>query len=118
MVLDALVAFVVGLLIGAAAIYLAARAIVDVDDFTYALVTALIATLVWIVVGFFVGWIPFLGPLLGLLAYVAVLDYRYPGGWVRAAGVGVVAWIAALVVLYALAVLGVTSFDAIGVPGA
>lgn len=117
MVLDTVVAFVVGLSIGATAIYFAARVIVDVDDFSHALVTALIATLVWIVVGGVVGWIPFLGPLLGLLAYVAVLEYRYPGGLVSAAGVGLVAWITALVALYVLAVLGVTSFGAIGVPG-
>lgn len=81
-------------------------------------VTALVGAVVWAVVGFFLGWIPFLGALLTLLAYLAVINYRYPGGWVNAALVALVAWIASVVVLYVLAVLGVVAFDALGVPGA
>jgi len=117
-VLDSIIVFVVSLLIGALGIYLGARVIADVDDYTYAIVTALVGAIVWVVIAFFLGWIPLLGPLLALIAYIAVINYRYPGGWVDAAGIALIAWIAAVVVLYVLALLNVTAFDAVGIPGA
>lgn len=121
MVLDTIVVFVVNLLIGALGIYAGARVIADVDDYTYAVVTALIGAIVWTVVVFLLGWIPFLGaflaPLLALVAYVGVVNYRYPGGWLNAIGIALVAWITVVVVLYVLAVLGLTTFGAVGVPG-
>jgi hypothetical protein len=104
-------------LIGALGIYIGARVITDYDDYTYAIITALIGAIVWVVVATLVGWIPLLGPLLALLAYVAVIQWRYPGGWLEAIGIALIAWIASLVVLYVLATLGVTTFDALGVPG-
>jgi hypothetical protein len=113
-IIESAIAFVVGLLIGALGIYVGARVIVDYEDYTYAIVTALIATLVWI----FLGWIPLLGPILALVAYIAIINWRYPGGWLQAIGIALIAWIAAFVVLYVLAVVGITSFSAIGVPGA
>jgi len=115
--LDSLILFVVNLLIGALGIYVGARVISDYDDYTYAIVTALIGALVWVVVAFFVGWIPFLGPLLALLAYIAVIKARYPGGWVEAAGIALVAWVASIVILAVLGFLGLVSFQALGVPG-
>ena len=115
--LDTLVVFVVGLLVGALGIYLGASVLTDVEDYTYAIVTALIGAFVWAVVAFFVGWIPFLGPLLALLAYITVINYRYPGGWFDAIGVALIAWVAAMVVLFALALVGLTAFEALGVPG-
>jgi hypothetical protein len=105
-----LIVFVVSLLIGA-------RVITGRDDYTYAIVTALIGALIWVIVALFLGWIPFLGPLLALIAYVAVINWRYPGGWLEAIGIALVAWIASLAVLYVLATIGFTSFDALGVPG-
>ena len=116
--IDTIIVFVVSLLIGAIGIYAGARVISDVDDYSYALVTALIGAIVWAVVGFFVGWIPFLGPLLVFLAYVIVLNVRYPGGVVEAIGIALIAMLASLVVLYILGALGVTAFEAVGVPGA
>ncbi len=115
--INSLVVFVVSLLIGALGIYVGARVVVDTEDYTYAIITALIGALVWAVVGFFVGWIPLLGPILVLLAYLAVVNWRYPGGWVDAIVITLIAWISVLVVLYLLAVLGVTGFEAVGVPG-
>lgn len=116
--LETLVAFVASLLIGALGIYLGASVLTDVEDYSYAIVTALIASVVWFVVAFFVGWIPLLGALLALVAYVTVINYRYPGGWLDAGGIALIAWVASIVVLYALALLGVTTFSAIGIPGA
>ncbi|WP_135533281.1 MULTISPECIES: hypothetical protein [Halostella] len=115
--IDSLIVFIVSLLIGALGIYVGARVIADYDDYTYAIVTALIGAIVWAVVGFLVGWIPLLGPILTLLAYLAIINWRYPGGWVDAALIGLIAWIAVLAVLYVLAAAGLTTFGAVGVPG-
>lgn len=115
--IDSLVVLVVSLLIGAIGIYVGARVVVDYDDYTYAIVTAAIGAVVWAVVSFFLGWIPLLGPLLALIAYVGVINYRYPGGWVQAGIISLIAWVAAFVVLYLLALVGLASFEAVGVPG-
>ncbi|ELZ18285.1 hypothetical protein C478_01465 [Natrinema thermotolerans DSM 11552] len=113
----AAVVFVVSLLIGALGIYAGARVIVGRGDYDHAIVTALIGAIVWAIVGFVVGWIPLLGPLLALVAYVGVINWRYPGDWTAAAMIGLVAWVTVLLVLYALAAVGVTGFEAVGVPG-
>lgn len=117
MVLASAVVFLVSLLIGALGVYIGARIIVGAGDYDHAIVTALIGAIVWAVVGFFVGWIPLLGPLLALLAYIAVINFRYPGDWTAAAMIGIVAWVTVLIVLYVLAAVGITGFDAVGVPG-
>lgn len=115
--IDSLIVFIVSLLIGALGIYIGARIVADVDDYTYAIVTALIGAIVWVVVAFFFGWIPLLGPILALLAYIAVINTRYPGGWANAIVISLIAWVASLVVLYILGVMGITAFEAFGVPG-
>ncbi|TYL37509.1 hypothetical protein CV102_16185 [Natronococcus pandeyae] len=115
--IESLIVFLVSLLIGAFGIFLGAKVVVDTEDYTYALITALIGAIVWALVGFFFGWIPLLGPLLVFIAYLAVINARYPGGWVDAAAITIVAWLSVLVVLYVLAFLGVTGFEAAGVPG-
>lgn len=114
---DSLVVFVVSLLIGSLGIYVGARVVTDTDDYTYAIITALLGGALWVIVAVLVGWIPFLGPLIALVAYVGVINFRYPGGWLAAFGIALIAWIASLVVLYVLAVLGLTAFSAVGVPG-
>lgn len=114
---QSLIVFIVSLLIGALGIYIGARVITDYEDYTYAIVTALIGAIIWVIVALFVGFIPFLGPLLALLAYVAVINWRYPGGWIEAIGIALIAWLASFAVLYVLAVLEVTTFEALGVPG-
>ncbi|WP_049927015.1 hypothetical protein [Halopiger goleimassiliensis] len=115
--LDSLVVFVVSLLIGALGIHVGALLIANVSDYSYAVYTALFGAIVWSVVGFLFGWLPFLGPAIVLLAYLGVIKRRYPGGWIDAAGITLVAWIAVLGVLYLLASAELTTFDAIGVPG-
>ncbi|WP_254863561.1 hypothetical protein [Halovivax gelatinilyticus] len=115
--IDSLVVFLVSLLIGALGIHVGAIVIADVSNYTYAVFTALIGAIVWGLVGFLFGWLPFLGPAIVLLAYLAIVKWRYPGGWIDAAGITLVAWIAVLLVLYVLAAVDATTFDAVGVPG-
>lgn len=109
--------FVVSLLIGAIGIYVGARITTGVEDYTYAIVTALIGAVVWVVISFLFGWIPLLGPILALLAYIAVINWRYPGGWVDALTIAAIAWLSAFIVLYVLGMLEIASFEAMGIPG-
>lgn len=117
-IVGAVFAFLVNLIIGTIAIHFGARLIVDsAAGYRRAAITALIGAVVWSVVAFFLGWIPFLGALLTLLAWVGVINWRYEGGWGTAAAIGLVAWLVSLAILYGLAVIGLIGFEAIGVPG-
>ncbi|WP_254536335.1 hypothetical protein [Halomarina litorea] len=108
-----IVGFLVSLLVGALGIYIGASLIAKVEDYTYAIVTALIGSLVW----WLLGWVPFLGPILALVAYIWVINRRYPGGWGSAIGIALVAWLATLVVVFILAFVGLVPADVTGVPG-
>lgn len=112
-IVESLIVFVVSLIIGAIGIYVGASVLTDYEDYTYALVTAFIGAVVWVLF----SWIPLLGPILALIAYILVIHFRYPGGVLRAVGIALIAWIASLVVLYVLAIFEITSFEAVGVPG-
>lgn len=118
MVVGSVIVFVVSLLIGAIGIYVGARVVAGIESYTYAIITALIGALVWGVTGFLFGWIPLLGPLIVFIAYLWVINWRYPGGWGDALFIALIAWIVVLAGLYVLAMLGVVGFDAVGVPGA
>lgn len=115
MVVGAIVSFVVSLLVGALAIYLAGALIADVRDYEHAIVTALVGAVVWFVTALLFGWIPLLGPLLVLLAYLWVIKSRYPGGWVDAGLIAVTAWVASVILLSVLSGLDIIT-DAIGIP--
>ena len=115
--IDNLVVFIVSLLVGAVGIYAGARIIAHVDNFSYAVVTAFIGALAWFLTGLLVGWIPFLGILITLLVYLGVINWRYPGGWMNATGIALVAWIVSFVVLYILATFNIFAFQALGIPG-
>lgn len=110
--IGSIVAFVVALLVGGLAIFVGASVVVGVRDYSYAIVTALAGAIAWALV----GWIPLFGPLLALLAWIWVIKWRYPGGWVDAALVGLVAWVSAVVILTALGAVGI-GVGAFGVPG-
>lgn len=115
--IDSLLVFFTGLLLGATGIYISAKLVLGEEDFEKAFMTALFGALVWAVVGFLFGWIPLLGPILTLLAWVGLVNSMYESGWLNAASIALVAWLSVLVILYVLAALGVGSFEAIGVPG-
>lgn len=113
MVIGTLVSFVVALLVGGLAIYISARVVAGVDDYSYAVVTALIGAIAWAIGSL----IPLIGSLVALVAWIWVINWRYPGGWKDAAIIGLVAWLAALLIIFLLnsvLSLGITAF---GVPG-
>lgn len=112
--IGSIVAFVIALLIGGLAIYISARLVVDIDDYSYAVLTALIGAIAWALT----AWIPLIGPLIALVVWVAVINWRYPGGWVKSAIVGVVAWLSALLILWVVNTILGLGIGAFGVPGA
>jgi hypothetical protein len=115
--IQAVVTFVVGALIGGLGIYVGGKFIAGKGDYSHAVWTAVIGALVWTVVGWFFGWIPLLGPGLTFLAYLGVISARYRVGLVAAAGIALVAWLFLLGVFVALSPAGLGVFDAVGVPG-
>ena len=111
--------FAINFIIGVGAIHLGAMLVVDVDTgYRRAVITALAGALAWALVVFFVPGIPVLGPLLGLLIWVTLINWQYPGSWVTAAAIGVVAWLVAIGLLWVLATFDLVGFEALGVPGA
>ena len=116
-IVSAVFVFLVSLLVGTVAITVGAQVLIDRDTgFRRAAVTALLGAAVYTLVGVFLGWIPLLGPLLMLIAWIGVINWQYPGGWGTATGIAIVAWLSAVLILFALAQLGVVTPDALGVP--
>lgn len=111
--IGSLVAFLVALLVGGLAIFISAKVVVDVDDYSHAVVTALFGAIAWALT----AWIPLIGPILALIAWVWVINWRYPGDWVTSAVVGLVAWLAALGILFVLNSVFRLGVGAFGVPG-
>lgn len=113
-IVGSIVAFIIALLIGGLAIYVSARVVADVDDYSHAVVTALLGAIAWALT----AWIPLIGPLIALVAWIGVIKWRYPGGWGTAALIGLIAWASALVILFALNTILGLGIGAFGVPGA
>ena len=112
-IIGSLVAFVIALLIGGLAIYSSALFVIDVDDYSRAVLTAFLGAIGWALT----AWIPLIGPLIALVVWVGVINWRYPGGWTKAAIIGLGAWVSALLILFVVnSVLGL-GIGAFGVPG-
>lgn len=117
-VIDTAVVFLISLLVGTVGIYVGVMLVADRDiGIVDAAFTALLGAIAWGLVSYFLGGVPLVGPLLALLAWIGVINWRYPGGWGTAIGIGLVAWLVAAGVLYALSTAGLVSASALGVPG-
>ena len=113
---ESIVTFLIGLLVGGFGIHVGAAVIAGEVDYGHAVWTALVGALVWTIVGTLFGGFQLLGPVLTFGSYLAVLRIRYPGGWITAAGIALVAW-ATLVAVYAfVGPLGLGVFEPVGVP--
>lgn len=111
--IGSLVAFVVSLLVGGLAIFIAASVVSGTRNYKYAVFTALIGAIVWGIVELLLSGVPLIGEFLPLIAWVGVIKWRYGESWVNAGIIGFVAWGAALLVLAVLPMAGV---DAVGIP--
>lgn len=113
-IIGSAVAFVVSLLVGGLAIFIAASVVADVRDYGHAVVTALVGALVWAVSELLLSWVPLVGEFVPLVAWVWVIRGRYGVSWIHAGIIGFIAWGSAILVLTVLPLAGVT--DAFGVP--
>lgn len=118
---QAVITFIASLIVGTIATYIATTLLLDESGIVHSLITAFIASIVWIGVTYLTSGtssalVPFVGPILALVAYIVVIDLRYPGTLVRATGISVLTWVVDFVILYILAILGVSSFALIGIP--
>lgn len=111
--LGSVVAFVIALLVGGLAIHVSARIVVDVKDYSHAVITAVLGAIGWALT----AWIPLFGPIIALVVWVAVINWRYPGGWVKAAIIGLGAWLSALVILLVVNSVFGLGIGAFGIPG-
>ncbi|MFC6890374.1 hypothetical protein [Halorubrum trueperi] len=109
-----LVTFVVGLLVGGLAIYVAAAVVTDTRSYGRAVFTALFGAIVWGLAAFFLSWIPLVGEFAPLVVWIWLIRRRYDTSWPQAGIVGFIAWAAAVLALAVLPFAGVT--DAVGVP--
>ena len=111
--IGSIVAFIIALLIGGLAIYISARVLMDVDDYSHAVITAFLGAVGWALT----AWIPLIGPVIALVVWVSVINWRYPGDWTNAVIIGAGAWLSALLILFVVnTVLGL-GIGAFGVPG-
>jgi uncharacterized membrane protein len=115
---NSLVVFVVSLLIGGLGVFVGASLLAGTRDYSHAVVTAALGSLVWAIVSYLIGGVPVLGPVLVFLAYLAVIKWRYGTGWITAAGITFIAYVTVLVVLAILSDLGAGLVtDIPGIPG-
>lgn len=116
-----LLVFLVGLLVGGFAVHVGSVIALISQDYGHALVTAVLGALAWAIVDVGLdelgasGWF---ASLAGLIVWAWVVRQRYEVGWTRAAIIGLGAWLAALVALAVLSLVGIDQLDAYGVPGA
>ena len=77
------------------------------------MVTALIGAVAWALT----SWIPLLGTIVALVVWVGVINWRYPGGWIAAVKIGLIAWVTALAVLVLVNIVFRLDIGAFGIPG-
>lgn len=115
--LPTLFGFVASLIVVSIATYASTAILTDESSWLHSLVTAVLTSAVWFGVTYLTGSaFAIAGPILAVVAYVAVVNWRYPGGWIRAGSIALVTWIATFVIIYGLALVGISSFEALGVP--
>jgi len=115
--IDGLLVGIVSLLVGALAIHIGAKLVLDGEPaFGNAVIAAAVGALVYALFGF-IGGIPAIGPALLLILWIGVVNWRYRGGWINAAGIGFAAWLAAIVLLWILSKVNLLDVGALGIPG-
>lgn len=111
--IDSLIVFAVSLALGSIGIYIGGRLVTGASDVTRAVMAALTGAILWALL----AWLPFIGPILALLAWITLINFYYSGGWVNAILIGITAWLATVAILYLLSIGGVAELEAMGVPG-
>jgi hypothetical protein len=95
------IVFVVGLIVSTVIIYLVAKLFKQKEGIGRAFLTALIGTIVYTIIYFIFGqgWI---AAIVGGIVWLIALRALYDIGWLRALGIAVIVWIAAIIVGFLL----------------
>lgn len=93
--------FLITWLVTAIFIHFAAKIVLDKSSFVAALLTALVGTFLAILVGALVGGT--LGIILAIATWALVCALFYRTGWIKAAVVGLVAWVLYFIVVWIVA---------------
>jgi hypothetical protein len=113
--IDSLTVFLASWIVGTAGIYIGANVITDNVSIMSSAISALLGAAVWGIVASIFDFAG-LGPLLALIAWTLVIDWRHRGGLVNAVLIGLASWIAAVALIYILAALGIGTPSALGIP--
>lgn len=77
--------FVASLIVVSIATYASTAVLTNESSYVHSFVTALLTSAVWFGVTYLTGGtFVVAGPILAVVAYVRVVNWRYPGGWIRA----------------------------------
>jgi len=100
-ILEIVVGFLISLLVSAIIIYLAAKLLGETEGFGTAILVALIGSVIFAIVYYFlgVGWI---AAIVGGLAWLFALGSLYKIGWVKSFFIAVVIWLFATFVGWVL----------------
>ncbi len=99
--LEALIGFLISLVISGIIIYLATKLFGEKEGFGTAIMAALIGAIIFATVSYFlgVGWI---ASVIGGIAWLIALGTLYSMGWLKALVVAIVVWIFASIVSWVL----------------
>jgi len=115
-----LTVFAISLLVGGFGIYVGAKLALKSHNYAHAVLTALLGALAWTIVDIAfseLGIEGLLAAIAGLIVWVWVVKWRYDVGWLRASFIGFGAWIAAILAIAILSLVGLGTLEAYGVPG-
>lgn len=121
---DGILVAVLSFLVLMVGTYVSSGVFTDGFNLSLAALSAAITSVVWSGVTYLVsgvlsvsGVAVALGPLLAVIAYIAVTDVLYEGSVVRATAISVGTWVVTFVILYAVTTYTTYStLEAIGVP--
>lgn len=113
-IIHMLLAFFVALIAGGFTIFVAAIYVVNVWNYSYAILTAFIGGLIW---GLAAAVAHPIATVLLLIVWIVVIDMVYPGDWRHASVVAFIAWCTALLLLLMTKSLFGVDIGMLGIPG-
>ena len=102
-IFEALIGFLISLVISAVIIYLATKLLGEKEGFGTAMLAALIGTIIFAIVSYFLG-LGWIAGLIGGIAWLLALGTLYNIGWIKAFVIAVVIWIFTIIVSWVIPV--------------
>jgi len=113
-ILEAVILFVLSLLISAIIIYFVTKIFGEKEGFGTALLAAFVGAIIYTALYYIFGSIPdlvglkWVASLLGGIGWLISLRFLYSIGWLKALGLAIIIWIISAVVGYFLPILATT----------